>query len=116
MVTFRNYPGLDPDNLYVWWYGKSNPVNFMGFDDPEVNDLLDRGRETADEGERKTIYEDLNKELNKERYFLWTTWTIWAMPSAPDVHGFVGARGPDGGSDYTGLALGVDPALIWREQ
>jgi peptide/nickel transport system substrate-binding protein len=116
MVTFRNYPGLDPDNLYVWWYGKSNPVNFMGFDDPEVNDLLDRGRETADEGERKTIYEDLNKELNKEHYFLWTTWTIWAMPSAPDVHGFVGARGPDGGSDYTGLALGVDPALIWREQ
>jgi peptide/nickel transport system substrate-binding protein len=116
MITWRNYPGLDPDNLYVWWYGQNNPVNFMGFDDPEVNDLLDRGRETADEGERKTIYEDLNKELNKEHYMLWTTYTIWAMPSAPDVHGFVGARPPDGGSDYTGLALGVDPALIWREQ
>ncbi|HEY8546741.1 MAG TPA: ABC transporter substrate-binding protein [Acidimicrobiales bacterium] len=117
-ITWRNYPGQDPDTLYVWWYGAGNPVNFMGFDDPEVNDLLDRGRVTADEAERKQIYEDLNRELNKEKYQLWASWTIWAIPTASDVHGIVGARpvGTDGEDDYTGLALGVDPALIWREQ
>lgn len=117
-ITWRNYPGLDPDNLYVWWYGAGNPVNFMGFDDPEVNELLDQGRVTADPDERKTIYEDLNRELNKEKYQLWTTWAIWAVPTAADVHGVVGARPTDGdgSSDYTGLAVGVDPALLWREQ
>jgi peptide/nickel transport system substrate-binding protein len=122
-ITWRNYPGADPDLLYVWWYGAGNPVNFMGFDDPEVNDLLDRGRETADDAERQQIYEDLNTELNKEKYQLWASWTIWAVPAQSEVHGIVGARpvtedgtSTDGDDDYTGLAVGVDPALIWREQ
>ena len=117
-ITWRNYPGADPDTLYVWWYGQGNPVNFMGFDDPEVNELLDRGRVTADEAERQQIYEDLNEELNKEKYQLWASWTIWAIPTASDVHGVVGARPPDtdGDDDYTGLAVGIDPALLWREQ
>jgi peptide/nickel transport system substrate-binding protein len=117
-ITWRNYPGADPDTLYNWWYGAGNPVNFMGFDDPEVNELLDAGRVTPDADERRQIYEDLNKELNKEKYQLWASWTIWAIPTASDVHGIVGARPPetDGDDDYTGLALGVDPAFIWREQ
>ncbi|HEY3144434.1 MAG TPA: ABC transporter substrate-binding protein [Acidimicrobiales bacterium] len=120
MITWRNYPGFDPDNLYVWWYDASkNPVNFPGFNDPEVNDLLDRGRTTPDEAERKTIYEDLNRELNKEHYFLWTSWTLWAIPMAKDVHGVVGARpvdgALDGSDDYTGLAVGHDPAFLWKE-
>jgi peptide/nickel transport system substrate-binding protein len=117
MVTFRNYPGFDPDNLYVWWYdGSTNPVNFPGFNDPEVNDLLDRGRETPDPEERREIYEELNRELNREHYFLWGTWAIWFIPMGPDVHGIVGGRPVDGGDDYTGLAVGHDPALIWKEQ
>jgi peptide/nickel transport system substrate-binding protein len=119
MITWRNYPGLDPDNNYVWWYGGGNPVNFMGFDDPEVNDLLDQGRATADPDERQEIYAQLNQELAKEDYMLWASWTQWDVPTDPEVHGVVGARPPsdgEGGSDYTGLALGHDLALMWREQ
>jgi peptide/nickel transport system substrate-binding protein len=116
--TWRQYPYTDPDSLYVWWYGQGNPVNFMRFDDPVVNDLLDQGREEPDPQERIRIYQELNRRINEQRYLLWGTWTIWAIPSASDVHGIVGARpvGTDGGEDYTGLALGHDPALIWREQ
>jgi peptide/nickel transport system substrate-binding protein len=114
-ISWRNYPGLDPDNNYVWWFGEGNPVNFMGFDDPEVNDLLDQGR-VAEPEEREEIYQQLNQELGAEKYMLWTTWTIWAVPAEPDIHGVVGARAVDGESDYTGLALGHDPALMWREQ
>jgi peptide/nickel transport system substrate-binding protein len=113
-ITWRNYAGLDPDNNYVWWYGAGNPINFMGFDDPEVNDLLDQGRD-ADPAEREQIYQDLNRELAEEKYMLWTTWVTWAVPSATDVHGVVGNR-PLEGSDYTGLAWGHDMALMWREQ
>lgn len=116
LMTFRNYPGLDPDNNYVWWYGAGNPVNFSGFDDPEVNRLLDAGRATADRAQRQQIYGDLNQVLAHQGYFLWSTWTRWAVPLDPSFHGVVGARPPDGSPDYTGLALGHDMAYVWKEQ
>jgi len=123
MLTFRNYPGFDPDNLYVWWYdANSNPVNFPRIADPEVDRLLDAGRVTADPAEREQIYQDLNRRLNEQYYFLWTTWAIWSVPMDPDFHGVVGARPVDenGASDpeldYTGLAVGHDMALMWKEQ
>ena len=116
-ITFRNYPALDPDTNYVWWYDAAqNPVNFMGFSDPEVSDLLDQGRTSADPAERGRIYQELNRELAREHYMLWTSWTIWAVPLDDRVHGVVGARPPDGSPDYTGLALGHDMAHMWKEQ
>jgi peptide/nickel transport system substrate-binding protein len=115
-LTFRNYPGLDPDNLYVWWYGAGNPVNFMGFDDPEVNALLDQGREEPDPAAREQIYSELNRELARENYMIWASWTIWAMPMQPEFHDVIGARPPNGASDYPGLATGHDLALVWKEQ
>lgn len=116
LMTFRNYPGLDPDNNYVWWYGKGNPVNFAGFDDPDVNRLLDAGRATPDQAERQRIYGELSQVLAERGYFLWSTWVTWAVPLDPDVHGVVGARPLDGSPDYTGLALGHDMAHMWKEQ
>src|SRR5262245_41603400 len=116
-ITFRNYPGLDPDDNYVWWYdAASNPVNFMGFSDPKVDTLLDQGRQTADPAARARIYQGLNRELAAQHYMIWTSWTIWAVPMNPKVHNVVGARAPDGGSDYPGLALGHDMALLWKEK
>ena len=113
----ERYPVLDPDGLYVWWYGAGNPVNFMGFDDPEVNALLDQGRENPDPTARQQIYADLNRELAKENYMLWASWTIWAIPMQPEFHNVVGAQPPDySKSPYTGLALGHDLALLWKEQ
>lgn len=116
LMAFRNYPGLDPDNNYVWWYGEGNPVNFSGFDDPDVNRLLDAGRGTADRAQRQLIYGELNRVLAERGYYLWTTWATWAVPMDPDYHGVVGARPIDGSPDYTGLALGHDMAHIWKEQ
>ncbi len=116
LMAFRNFPGLDPDNNYVWWYGQGNPVNFSGYDDPEVNRLLDAGRATDDRAEREQIYTDLNRVLAQEGYYLWTTWTRWAVPTDPAYHGVVGARPTDGSPDYTGLALGHDMAYMWKEQ
>jgi peptide/nickel transport system substrate-binding protein len=116
LMTFRNYPGLDPDNNYVWWYGGGNPVNFSGFDDPDVNRLLDAGRATPDPTARQEIYGELNRVLAERGYFLWSTWTTWAVPMDPAFHGVVGARPTDGSPDYTGLALGHDMAYVWKEQ
>lgn len=130
MMTFRNYPGLDPDNLRVWWHsegqpdaepdpetGISNTVNFPNINDPELDALLDAGRVETDPAAREEIYQDVSRRLAEEHHLLWTNWTNWAVPSGPDVYGMVGARpadAPDGSQDYTGFALGVDPALIWK--
>jgi len=116
LMAFRNFPSLDPDNNYVWWYGEGNPVNFSGYDDPDVNRLLDEGRVTADPERRREIYQELNRVLAERGYYLWSTWTRWAVPMDPDFHGVVGARPPDGSPDFTGLALGHDMAYMWKEQ
>ena len=116
LMTFRNYPGLDPDNNYVWWYGAGNPVNFPGFDDPDVNRLLDAGRATPDRAQRQEIYGELNRVLGERGYLLWSTWVRWAVPMDPAVHGVVGARPGGDSPDYTGLALGHDMAYLWKEQ
>lgn len=122
-ATWRNYPGLDPDNLYVWWYGggdNPNPINFGRFNDPEIDALFDQGRETDDEQERQQIYEDLNRRLNEELYMLWASYTSWGVAMGSDVYGVVGARAAgspdDGSADYTGLAVGHDPALMWKAE
>ena len=74
-MTFRNYPGGDPDTQYNWWYGGS-PVNFGRFNDPEINKLLDEGRTTADAAKRKQIYEDLNRRFAEQ------VWSIWSLVHA----------------------------------
>lgn len=138
MFLWRNYPGFDPDTLFVWWHSGgeqpgegdpdgdgtvANPVNFPNINDPEIDRLLDQGRTTTDPEERQQIYQDLNREFSDEAYLLWGWWTVWGVPAATDVRGVVGARpvdaegvSTDGSDDYTGLAVGHDPALLWREQ
>src|SRR5690606_41150579 len=98
------------------WYGEGNPVNFSGYDDPDVNRLLDEGRVTADPERRREIYQELNRVLAERGYYLWSTWTRWAVPMGPDFHGVVGARPPDGSPDFTGLALGHDMPYMWKEE
>ena len=117
LMTFRNYPGLDPDNNYVWWYGGGNPVNFPGFDDPDVNRLLDAGRATPD---RAATAGDLRRaQPGPGRAGLLPVVDLDArgrVPMDPAFHGVVGARPTDGSTDYTGLALGHDMAYMWKEQ
>lgn len=129
-MLFRNYPGGDPDINYVWWYGEGNPVNFSGFDDPVINDLLDQGRSEPDEAKRAQIYQDINKEFAKQVWSMWAWFTPWAVVTDADVHNILGPPLP--GEDpsqpgelttddpayqpYTGLATGHSLIGLWIEQ
>ncbi len=110
-MVFRNYPGGDPDQNYVWWYGAGNPVNFGGWDDPELNDLLDRGRETADPEERKTIYQDVNRLMATKVYGMWSWYTPWAIVTRPDVHNIYGPPLPGDDPGQPGEASTDDPGM-----
>jgi len=115
-VTWRNHPGADPDTQYVWWYNTKaapNPINFGRFVDPEINKLLDEGRTTPDEAQRKTIYEDLNKRFASQLWNIWASYTIWSIASQPNVHGLLGPDLPDGSAPFPGLATGAPVSGIW---
>lgn len=95
---WRNYPGQDPDTLYVWFYGGSI-VNFNHIDDPVINDALDEGRTSDDTATRKKAYETFNKQMTDQVYNFWTWYTQWFIASQPNVHGVVGPNLPDENGD-----------------
>lgn len=114
-MAFRNFPGGDPDANRVWWYGKGNPVNFSGYDDPEINRLLDEGRLTADKDERQKIYADINRRFGSEVYSVWLTWSIWDVATAPGIHGILGPKLPNGDDPSPALVVGHSVAGLWTE-
>ncbi len=122
-IGWRNHPGADPDTQWVWWHCDNappepctNPVNFGGWNDPEINDLLERGRASTDPAEKAEIYEELNREFAKELYNLWASYTLWTVAYDPTVHGVFGPPLPDGSEPLNGLATGHSVLGLWVEQ
>ena len=118
-MTFRNFPGGDADGLYVWFHSgrvdgegeeTSNPVNFAGIADDEVDKALDEGRSETDPEKRKTIYEGLNERMGSEVHGLWTWFTPWAIVVSSDVHGILGPPLPGDDPSQPGEASTDDPA------
>ncbi len=95
---WRNYPGQDPDTLYVWFYGGS-VVNFNHLDDPVINSALDEGRISPDESVRTDAYEKFNQQMTDQLYNFWTWYTQWFAASQPNVYGIVGPNMPDENGD-----------------
>lgn len=121
-MSFRNFPGGDPDANYVWWYGfsltnpeASNPVNFARFNDPEINRLLDEGRVESDMDVRKGIYEDLNRRYAAEGYNAWLHWAMWNVSTATDVKGVFGPALPNGDKPSPALVTGHSVAGLWLD-
>jgi peptide/nickel transport system substrate-binding protein len=122
MYGWRNYPGSDPDSLFNWWHcGNSeaaplpcdNPVNFGAFNDPQISDDQAKGRAETDPAKRAALYEDLNRQFAKQGYNDWISWTVWAVPTATNVHGIVGPDLPDGSKPFPGYAAGLPVSGIF---
>jgi peptide/nickel transport system substrate-binding protein len=132
---WRNHPGYDPDDQFVWWHCDNapaaagqpqncdNPVNFSGFNDPAINKALDTGRASTDEATRRTAYEDLNKSFAKNVWEAWGFYALWTIPSQTDVHGLFGPNLPTatstdaaGNAPFPGLTSGIDVSGLWKGQ
>lgn len=109
-MLFRNYPGGDPDINYVWWYGEANPVNFGGYNDPVINELLDEGRSEPDPERRVEIYQEISKQFAKEVWSVWAWYTPWAIALDANVHNVLGPPLPGEDASQPGELTTDDPA------
>lgn len=70
----------DPDNFSVWHSSSAVPggLNFIGYKNPEVDALLERGRRTLDQAERKKAYDAFQKILHDDQpyMFLYTPYRL----------------------------------------
>jgi peptide/nickel transport system substrate-binding protein len=119
-MLFRNYPGGDPDSLYVWFYSGTkgddgsltpNLVNFAGINDPDVDRLLDEGRSETDPDKRASIYQDLAEQMATQVHGIWSWYTPWAVAVSSDVHGILGPPLPGEDATEPGETSTDDPAL-----
>ncbi len=95
---WRNYPGADPDTMYVWFYGGS-VVNFNKIDDDVMNTALDAGRSELDPDERREHYETFNKRLSSQAYTIWSWYQTWFIAHDSNVKGILGPNLPDENGD-----------------
>jgi peptide/nickel transport system substrate-binding protein len=61
--------GPEPDQYNIWHSSKTGPreLNFIGFKNAEVDQLLEAGRRTFDRDERKRIYDRFQEILAEEQ-------------------------------------------------
>jgi peptide/nickel transport system substrate-binding protein len=61
--------GLDPDQYEIWHSSKTAPdqLNHIGYGNPEVDDLLERGRSYCRDEERKPYYDRLQEILAEDQ-------------------------------------------------
>jgi peptide/nickel transport system substrate-binding protein len=121
LFQWRNFPGSDPDSLFVWWRcGNAPPlacdnlVNFGGFNDPQITSDLEKGRGETDPAKRAALYEDLNRQFSKGLYNIWENWTVWSVSTSTKVHNVFGPDLPDGGGKANpGLGTGHSMAGLF---
>lgn len=60
---------IDPDIYNVWHSSKAVPggLNFVGYKNPELDELLDQGRHTVGQEARKPIYDKVQRILHEDQ-------------------------------------------------
>jgi peptide/nickel transport system substrate-binding protein len=76
--------GVDPDQYDIWYSGKTKEkeFNFVGYNNPEVDELLEKGRRTFDIDERKKAYFRIQEILAEELPYIF----LYVPDATPIVH------------------------------
>lgn len=79
---------VDPDDYFYAQHRTGEVFNFTGYSNPELDELLDRGRQSLDDNERKGIYDQIQQILIDDAPYivLFTTTEVDAWQ--PYVKGF----------------------------
>jgi peptide/nickel transport system substrate-binding protein len=88
LIMGWNIP-MDPDGYNVWHSSKTRPgeLNFINFQNAEVDELLEKGRRTLDQQQRKAYYDRFQEILAEEQPYVFL-FVPDALPAvAARVHG-----------------------------
>ncbi|MGE4345077.1 MAG: peptide-binding protein [Geoalkalibacter sp.] len=88
LIMGWNIP-MDPDGYNVWHSSKTRPgeLNFINFQNTEVDELLEKGRRTLDQQQRKVYYDRFQEILAEEQPYVFL-FVPDALPAvAARVHG-----------------------------
>ncbi|MBN2232046.1 MAG: peptide-binding protein [Deltaproteobacteria bacterium] len=102
--------GQDPDLYDIWHSGKTGTkeLNFIGYANPEVDDLLERGRHTFNRDERLTCYRRLQEILAEEQPYTF----LYVPESLPVVAArFHGIDPAPAGISHNFIRWHVPPAM-----
>jgi len=85
--------GEDPDQYEVWHSSKTGPdqLNHIGFAHAEVDELLERGRSSCVEAERKKYYDRLQEVLAEEQPLVFLYFRDALPVVSSRIHGIVPA-------------------------
>jgi peptide/nickel transport system substrate-binding protein len=99
--------GLDPDAWSIW-HSKEYPkgLNFVGYNNPEVDRLLSLGRTTMERLKRKEIYAKMNKLISEDQPYIF----LWYPKSVVAVRDRVGGLMKDPGP--TGPFLYIEDVFV----
>jgi peptide/nickel transport system substrate-binding protein len=63
--------GIDPDSYSIWHSSQyPNGLNFTGYSDPDVDELLDEGRKVIARAGRKKIYAKMYKKITEDAPYI----------------------------------------------
>jgi peptide/nickel transport system substrate-binding protein len=110
----------DPDLYYFWWHsdalkteGKGAGYNYVGLDDPELDEALDEARATADEGDRRAALATVQERLAESGAYIWLWTARWSAVANERVHGLDDAPLPDGGTRMTLVGPRLHYEAVW---
>ncbi len=119
VTAWRNHPGFDPDDQWVWWHCNATPaaasptethigtdpppaegnncdnaVNFGKFNDAQLNKDMETGRTNPNAAARAKAYQDMNVEFAKQLWNAWGYYALWTLPSQSNIRGQLGPNLP----------------------
>ena len=87
--------------------------NFARNADPQIEVLLQQGRQSTDPSTRAQAYQGVAKRFNQDLPYIWTTRTTWAVVARPNVQNFNNPTTPAGGKAYGMIAGDIWTPQIW---
>ncbi len=121
-VEWRQFAAVDPDLNYLFWspttiFGPPLNIasNFARNTDPQLEPLLQKGRQSSDASTRATAYQDVAGRFAKQLPYLFYDRAVWAIVTQSKVQNWNNPTCPDGTKAYGMIVGTIWPGQIWLQ-
>jgi ABC-type transport system substrate-binding protein len=119
-VEWRQFAAVDPDLNYLFWspttiFGPPLNLasNFSRNKDPQLEALLQKGRQSSDQSTRSSAYQEVAKRFSSQLPYLFYDRAVWAIVTQSKVQNWNNPTCPDGTKAYGMIVGTIWPGQIW---